>query len=567
MPQDEGAFRSWYADKAKQYGLNPNPDDPEQFYDYRAAFRAGAKPDASKHWPSQFKRAGHPNEVVGGFNTRTGERVPGTKRASEAELVKSGWDSDTAKRLAQMPEPKTKTFPLASLKVEQPSEVAVSMDSLSSLSAEDLKAIETKYASEEKPLMFSLDQLQVEPPPQAPQEPGMLAKATGAGPMVGGTVGALAGGVTGAALGGAAGEGYEQLIRHAKEIPGAMRDVARNLVEQPAATLQGAKEGALEGAETAGLAGAINAGMEYGGQKVMHTIGSAAKAVYRGYLKPSLAGASKAKAQAIVQAAMDEGLPIAQVGKERADLLIKELRGEVDAILQNRQHISKTLFGDIDLHNVAERVRQFARTKYYKAGRPVEDFEAAMKVADNIDAHPSLNLPPGSAPGPTPVDLATANETKRTLQQSAGEKAFGLERAPGTEAEKRGAHIIRKEIETRAPQIAPLNARESKLIDVAKALSGAIEREANNSALTGVKTVLAATGGGIEYGRTGDPWTAAAKALALRAALAPAAASRMALLAWRISRTVSGIAPASAARLALAVISEQERGDEPEQDQ
>lgn len=102
---DEPAFRNWYAKMAQSHNLSPNPDDPAQLYDYRAAFRANAAPDASGHWPSQFKRPGHPNEIVGGFNTRTGERVPGTKRANEAELIRMGWDAETAKRLAVIPEP------------------------------------------------------------------------------------------------------------------------------------------------------------------------------------------------------------------------------------------------------------------------------------------------------------------------------------------------------------------------------------------------------------------------------------------------------------------------------
>ena len=106
MADDEKAFRDWYRRMAQRHGLASDPDDPESFYDYRAAFRADAKPDASGHWPSTFKRAGHPNEVVGGFNTRTGERVSGTKRSSESELVRLGWDAATAKRLAAMPEKK-----------------------------------------------------------------------------------------------------------------------------------------------------------------------------------------------------------------------------------------------------------------------------------------------------------------------------------------------------------------------------------------------------------------------------------------------------------------------------
>lgn len=107
LPADpqNAAFRQWYAGMAKQHGLNPDPDSPKQRYDYRAAFKAGAKPDESGHWPSDFKQAGHPNEIVGGFNTRTGERVPGTRQASEAELVRLGWDAATAKRLSRAQRP------------------------------------------------------------------------------------------------------------------------------------------------------------------------------------------------------------------------------------------------------------------------------------------------------------------------------------------------------------------------------------------------------------------------------------------------------------------------------
>jgi len=98
---EETAFQRWYARLAQRWDLNPNPDDPEQFYDYRAAYKAGAKPDpASGHWPSEFKRGGHPNLIVGGFHTQTGERVPGAPLAkSAADLVQLGWDAETAQQL------------------------------------------------------------------------------------------------------------------------------------------------------------------------------------------------------------------------------------------------------------------------------------------------------------------------------------------------------------------------------------------------------------------------------------------------------------------------------------
>jgi len=71
---DEQRFQSWYKMWADQLGLAPNPDDPLHFYDYRAAYQSGAMPDASGHWPSQFKLSGHPRTIIDGINTVTGKR-------------------------------------------------------------------------------------------------------------------------------------------------------------------------------------------------------------------------------------------------------------------------------------------------------------------------------------------------------------------------------------------------------------------------------------------------------------------------------------------------------------
>jgi len=53
-------FTEWYKGHAQKWGLSPDPDDPEHFYDYRGAFKAGVEPDESGHWPSKFKKEGHP---------------------------------------------------------------------------------------------------------------------------------------------------------------------------------------------------------------------------------------------------------------------------------------------------------------------------------------------------------------------------------------------------------------------------------------------------------------------------------------------------------------------------
>ena len=89
---NEEAFQSWYRKHSERLGINPNPDDPRQMYDYRAAFRAGVTPQKDPqsgewHWDSRFKMPGHPREVIDDgekvWNTRTGEVI---RRKSDEQL-------------------------------------------------------------------------------------------------------------------------------------------------------------------------------------------------------------------------------------------------------------------------------------------------------------------------------------------------------------------------------------------------------------------------------------------------------------------------------------------------
>jgi hypothetical protein len=101
--------------------------------------------------------------------------------------------------------------------------------------------------------------------------PQVARAAVDALPAIGGMIGGLVGKVPGArmvtaGIGGAAGEGYRQLLTHAGELPGAMADVARNAVRQPAATLRGFGEGAAEGVKDAAIQGGIQAAAQGGGE-------------------------------------------------------------------------------------------------------------------------------------------------------------------------------------------------------------------------------------------------------------------------------------------------------------
>ena len=89
----EREFQNW---------LRDNDIDPRELevYDFRQAMMAGAKRDESGHWPSDFKYETHPDIVVGGFHTKTGQRVPGAPLAGSVdELIRLGWEPKTARQL------------------------------------------------------------------------------------------------------------------------------------------------------------------------------------------------------------------------------------------------------------------------------------------------------------------------------------------------------------------------------------------------------------------------------------------------------------------------------------
>ena len=125
---------------------------------------------------------------------------------------------------------------------------------------------------------------------QTPPEKSWRESIATAMPNVGGMVGSMAGGragtiggIAGSAIGGAAGYGYGQLIRHAAEIPGALVDVGRNLVNEPVATMRGALQGMGEGAAEAGISGAVQGAVDAVGRGVVQPV---AKGLYGLALRP-----------------------------------------------------------------------------------------------------------------------------------------------------------------------------------------------------------------------------------------------------------------------------------------
>jgi hypothetical protein len=75
-PKEEAKFQGDFANLVETIGINPNPDNPLHFYDYRKAWKAGKMtPGPGGHFSSEFKLPGHPNRFVDGVDTITGEKA------------------------------------------------------------------------------------------------------------------------------------------------------------------------------------------------------------------------------------------------------------------------------------------------------------------------------------------------------------------------------------------------------------------------------------------------------------------------------------------------------------
>tara|TARA_Y100000310_G_C19977411_1_gene488207 strand:+ start:23 stop:424 length:402 start_codon:yes stop_codon:yes gene_type:complete len=66
---DESEFLDWYAEIAEKSDISLDPDDPEHYYDYRAAYESGAEPTYNKElrqwkWPSRFKHDLHKDRYI-----------------------------------------------------------------------------------------------------------------------------------------------------------------------------------------------------------------------------------------------------------------------------------------------------------------------------------------------------------------------------------------------------------------------------------------------------------------------------------------------------------------------
>lgn len=183
------------------------------------------------------------------------------------------------------------------------------------------------------------------------KKPSMADRAAALLPSVGGAIGSMAGGTLGAVAGGMAGRGYQTIYKNAPLIGPAIVDVAKNLISQPAATLQGFKEGAESGGVDAGGQGAIQGAVNIGGNLLSAGAAKLAPALMKSAIHPAIV---KEAIQAtkygdvpqVVKTLLDEGATVTPLGIAKLNEIITNVvpaSARQDAAVAARNAVAKRL--------------------------------------------------------------------------------------------------------------------------------------------------------------------------------------------------------------------------------
>jgi len=209
-----------------------------------------------------------------------------------------------------------------------------------------------------------------------------------------------------------------------------------------------------------------------------------AEGMYASALKPSTAATAPAPA-GLVQTGLSHGIPVSAAGAEKLAGLIDDLNGKIKDTIQAGADQGKT----IDPNAVVSRLDK-TRSQFSRQVNPDADLAA-------IDAAKKEFLA-GPGAGPIPADVAQDVKTG-TYQQI--RKSYGKLSSAQVEAQKALARGIKEELATTFPELASLNAQDSKLLQLQPALEKAVARIGNHDMLSLGTTVAAgagaAAGGGV----------------------------------------------------------------------
>jgi hypothetical protein len=362
--------------------------------------------------------------------------------------------------------------------------------------------------------------------------------ASEAAPTVGGMVGGMVGGIPGAAIGGAAGQGIGTLIDKGAEIPGALVDVARNLVNEPVATIKGFHEGIAQGGIDTAQAAGIEGATQFVGNKVVDAGGVLAKWLMN---RATTRVTEKLLREFpdFSDTLIDNALTVSKGGYEKAKGLLAAAKAKTKVVLTQADQSGAT----VPIQMTPELAESFKTALLEDAirARGIPASQGAVTAASSrLPAHlRSVFQQIDSAAqngGAMDVLPSQADLLKRRLQLESkptyaqrgapnGPRAMGMESAERAEL----ASQINAAIETVAQGYKATNAEAQPLIGAVRGLRQAVRPSGNLYQAMVRPGMGALTGGALGYSQDGSAG-AAVGAMAGAALTSPAGMSREAIL-------------------------------------
>ena len=222
----------------------------------------------------------------------------------------------------------------------------------------------------------------------------------------------------------------------------------------------------------AGLHEAINQAPQFigmKGDKIAGAAGDALKDQARGWMqsamKPTLEAQRTGKAGRAIDTMLDEGLNVSPGGVEKLQDRISSLNSQI----ANRIAASSAV---IDKSAVASRIQPLI-DKFKKQVNSTDDIAAIQRAHDDFVNHPLLAGPD------IPVQLA--QEMKQGTYKQLGDKSYGELKSASIEAQKTLARGLKEEIAKAVPEVRPLNAEESALLNALSVSERRVMMEANKN--------------------------------------------------------------------------------------
>lgn len=197
-------------------------------------------------------------------------------------------------------------------------------------------------------------------------------------------------------------------------------------------------------------------------------IQSGARTLMQSALKPSKAEHLSGKGARAVSTMLDEGVNVSQGGVEKLRSSITSMNDEIASVIKNSD---KT----VSKNAVASRLQDVL--KKYEAGDP-DDLKAVEAVWTKFLTHPSIA-------GKDEIPIQFAQRMKQSFGAKLGDAAYGMGLKPAGERDawKGITRGLKEEIAAAEPAVAPLNARESALINAQKIAANRVAMDANKNPL------------------------------------------------------------------------------------